>query len=63
MVLNDYFTHIWGQILSMDPMPSIDKVFSLVLQEEKHQKVVGVSEMTKYIDLLSKNVVSSLSNH
>ena len=42
MGLNESFSTIRGQILSMDPFPSITKVFSLVVQEEK-QKEVGDS--------------------
>jgi len=42
MGLNESFSTIRGQILSMDPFPSITKVFSLVVQEEK-QKEVGAS--------------------
>jgi hypothetical protein len=34
MDLNDSFSHIRGQILLIDPLPSINKVFALVLQEE-----------------------------
>lgn len=37
--LNDSFAHIWGQLLLMDLIPSISKVFSLILQEERQRKV------------------------
>ncbi|KAF5447720.1 hypothetical protein F2P56_033249, partial [Juglans regia] len=56
MGLNDSFTHIRGQILLMDPMPSIDRVLSLTLQEEKQRKVVGSPLMTETAALFSKNV-------
>lgn len=39
MGLNDSYTSIRGQILVMDPMPHITRVFSLVSQEEKQRKV------------------------
>ena len=42
MGLNESFSTIRGQTLSMDPFPSVTKVFSLVVQEEK-QKEVGAS--------------------
>ena len=42
MGLNESFSTIRGQILSMDPFPSVTKVFALVVQEEK-QKEVGAS--------------------
>lgn len=35
MGLNDKFTHIRGQILISDPLPSINKKFSLIIQEEE----------------------------
>jgi hypothetical protein len=39
MGLNESFSRIRGQILLIDPMPSINKVFSLVLQEERQREV------------------------
>ena len=35
MGLNDSFFTVRAQILLMDPLPSINKVFSLIIQEEK----------------------------
>nr|KYP43048.1 hypothetical protein KK1_035543 [Cajanus cajan] len=43
MGLNEGYSHIRGQILLMDPIPSIEKVFSLVMQEKK-QKEIGIVE-------------------
>ena len=40
MGLNDSFSQIRGQILLMDPLPPINKVFALVSQEE-HQRKIG----------------------
>ncbi|MED6111214.1 hypothetical protein PIB30_117973 [Stylosanthes scabra] len=37
MGLNDSLANVRGQILLLDPLPSIGKVFSLVLQEEKQR--------------------------
>jgi len=39
MDLNDYFSNIRGQIFLIDPLPSINKVFSLIVQEESQQEV------------------------
>ncbi|PON76430.1 hypothetical protein PanWU01x14_034840 [Parasponia andersonii] len=39
--LHDSFSQIRGQLLLMDPMPPINKVFALISQDE-HQKKVGV---------------------
>ena len=35
MGLNEEFHHVRAQILLMDPRPSINKVFSLMIQEER----------------------------
>lgn len=42
MGLNESYSHICGQILLMDPLPPINKVFSLILQEE-HQRGITTS--------------------
>lgn len=39
MGLSDGFSHVRGQILAMVPIPKIAKVFSLVLQDEKHREI------------------------
>jgi hypothetical protein len=39
MGLNETFTQVRGQILLMDPMPHIDKVFSLLRQEERQRSI------------------------
>ena len=39
MGLNDAFAPIRGQILLLDPPPPINKVFSLILQEERHKSI------------------------
>lgn len=39
MGLNESFAHIRGQLLLMDPLPPINKVFSLIAQEEKQRQV------------------------
>jgi hypothetical protein len=42
MGLNDSFAQIRGQILLIDPLPSINKVFSLIVQEER-QRAISVN--------------------
>ena len=37
--LNDSFSHVRGQILLMDPIPFVEKVFSLLIQDEKQRSV------------------------
>ncbi|XP_030924704.1 uncharacterized protein LOC115951685 [Quercus lobata] len=39
MGLNDTYTTVRGQILLMDPIPSLSKVFSPLVQDEKQRKV------------------------
>ena len=39
MGLNETYTIVKGQILLMDHIPSLGKVFSLLLQDEKQRKV------------------------
>uniref|UniRef100_A0A2N9IZ24 Retrotransposon Copia-like N-terminal domain-containing protein n=1 Tax=Fagus sylvatica TaxID=28930 RepID=A0A2N9IZ24_FAGSY len=39
MGLNESFTQVRGQILLMDPMPNIDRVFSLIRQEERQRSI------------------------
>ena len=39
MGLNETYTTFRGQILLMDPIPSMGKVFSLLIQDEKQRKV------------------------
>ena len=39
MGLNDSYSQIMGQILLMDKLPSINKVYSLLIQEERQRSV------------------------
>ncbi|XP_039048916.1 uncharacterized protein LOC120189802 [Hibiscus syriacus] len=39
MGLNESYAHIRGQILLMDPLPPISKVFSLIVQEENQRNI------------------------
>ena len=41
MRLNESFAQVRGQILLMDPLPSLNKVCSLLIQEEK-QRSIGI---------------------
>jgi len=44
MGLDDSYSHIRGQILLNDPLPPINKVFSLIVQEER-QKEISVNPL------------------
>ncbi|XP_022857026.1 uncharacterized protein LOC111378089 [Olea europaea var. sylvestris] len=41
MELDDQFSHVSNQILLMDPMRSLNKVFALILQDERQKEVVA----------------------
>ena len=43
--LNETYAAVRGQILIMDTMPPLSKVFSLILQDEKQRKVGAAKEM------------------
>ncbi|XP_068645181.1 uncharacterized protein [Aristolochia californica] len=43
MGLDDSFSQVRGQLLLMDPMPPINRVFSLVVQEEQQRKTSQAS--------------------
>jgi transposase InsO family protein len=45
MGLNESFAAIRGQILLMEPLPSVNKVFSLVIQEEKQEEISVKSQI------------------
>lgn len=46
MGLNDSYSSIRGQILLIDPPPSINRVFSLVVQEERQRDVASFSSQS-----------------
>lgn len=39
MGLNDSYAQIRGQILLMDPIPAVNRIFSLVIQEERQREI------------------------
>jgi hypothetical protein len=43
MGLNENYSHIRGKILLIDPLPSINKVFSLIVQEERQRMISSSS--------------------
>ncbi|XP_006582509.1 uncharacterized protein [Glycine max] len=38
-VLNDLYNQARSQILMLDPLPSLDKVFSIIIQQERHMNL------------------------
>jgi len=60
MGLNDSFLNIRGQILLLEPLPPINKVFSLVLQEERQKELFGgIFQTPQFVD--SSALMSSKS--
>ena len=54
--MNDSFDHITSQILIVGPLPSINKICSLILQEEKRGNVGhGINVIAKPIALYANN--------
>lgn len=39
MELNDNYAQIRGQIMLMEPIPSVNRIFSLLIQEERQRDV------------------------
>ncbi|XP_068644988.1 uncharacterized protein [Aristolochia californica] len=58
MGLNDSFSHIRGQILLNEPLPSINKGYSLIIQEERQREIGSV--MLPAIPLAATIVVVKL---
>jgi hypothetical protein len=60
MGLYESFANIRGQILLSDPLPPINKVFSLVIQEERQRELCAFSFLTHdTVALLSKTESSA----
>ena len=58
MGLNDSYSQIKGQILLMDTLPSINKVYSLLIQEERQRSV----EHGNFVHIESTTLVVKGSN-
>ena len=43
MGLNESFSQVWAQVLLMDPIPSLSKVYSLLILEETQRSVTNPS--------------------
>ncbi|XP_057975438.1 uncharacterized protein LOC131162849 [Malania oleifera] len=56
MGLNEVFSHVRGQILMMEPLPGIDKVFSLMVQEEKQREIskTGVIDSVAFMSKMQE---------
>ena len=53
MGLNDSFSHIQGQIFLMDPIPSVEKVYSLLIQDEKQRSIGQGSNNGPFVESIT----------
>lgn len=67
MGINDSFSQVRTQILLMDPFPSLNKVYSLMIQEETQRSVVHYSsprvESTALVTISQNFNVNSMVNY
>ena len=63
MGLSESFSTIRGQILSTDPFPSVTKVFSLVVQEEKQMEVGASTSASEVSHAFALKTSSVAHNH
>lgn len=59
MGLNDSYAQLRGQVLLMDPIPSVNRIFSLVIQEERHRDIHMVQQND---NIVAFNVRSNNNN-
>ena len=53
---DDLYSHIRGQILATEPLPSLEKIFNIVTQEEQHKKLmVRREDRTKSVAAFNVN--------
>ncbi|KAA8524423.1 hypothetical protein F0562_010853 [Nyssa sinensis] len=62
MGLNESYATIRGQILLMDPLPSINRVYGLILQEET-QRNIQASPSIDGVALAAKGILPSPKDH
>jgi hypothetical protein len=62
MGLNDSFSAVRAQILLTDPLPPLNKVFSLIIQEEKQREISVNSMSHESAALLTKSVLNPSSS-
>ena len=64
MGLNDDFSQIRGQILLMDPIPNVNRIFSLIIQEERQRSVsVNQSQSPLVFNIRDGNGSKSTNNN
>jgi len=56
---DDLYSQVRGQILTQDPLPLLDKIFNIVLQEGNHKNLMIQGESRRKIVLQTKQKNSS----
>lgn len=58
MGLNESYANIRSQVLMMEPLPSLSKVFSLVVQEERH-RTIQLSQFSSESMVIPENSINA----
>ncbi|KAG8648046.1 hypothetical protein MANES_09G140601v8 [Manihot esculenta] len=62
MGLNETFESVRDQVLGMDPLPTINKAYSMVMKFESQRKILGaMNDNTKSLALLNKTQSQNLT--
>jgi hypothetical protein len=60
--LNEQYSHVRSQIMMMEPLPPLHKVFSLVLQQERNLPVLSTVDSQNELSAMAMQVQSTASN-
>ena len=58
MGLNESYREIWGQILMLDPLPLVVKVFNLIVHKER-QRTISSASIPYSLDPMAFSTTSS----
>jgi hypothetical protein len=59
--LNEQYSHVRSQIMMMEPLPPLHKVFSLVLQQERNLPVLSTVDSQNELSAMAMQVQSTAS--
>lgn len=63
MGLDEHFSSVRSQILLMDPLPPLNKVFALILQDERQKEVVGKRQQQFDAKAFASRLISNSTNN
>lgn len=55
MGLNDAYDHVRNRILLLNPLPTVNKAYSMILRVKKQREVHNVTELTEASAMLANN--------